>query len=144
MSSERVALTRIAVDRRVWLADKRPFDLGLRGLGNELVLLAQVHQQWRVETADLAQILLGVAAVIGDRSVGAVARGRQERHQSADAIAKDRNLAGALGQLGHNVGGVLDVLGAGVSVIGLIETKAVAPVGLGGDAEIDAWLLTPE
>ena len=50
----------------------------------------------------------------------------------------------ALGQLGHIVGGVLDVPGAGLSVIGLIETKAVAPVGLGGDAEIDAWLLPPE
>jgi hypothetical protein len=41
-------------------------------------------------------------------------------------------------------GGVLDVSGAGVPVIGLIKAKTVLPVGLGGDAEIDARLLTPE
>jgi hypothetical protein len=46
--------------------------------------------------------------------------------------------------LANSVGGVLDVPGAGVSVIGLIETKAVLPVGLGGDVEVYAGLLTPE
>jgi len=39
----------------------------------------------------------------------------------------------ALRQLGHDVSGVLNVLGAGVSIIGLIEAKAVLPVGLVGD-----------
>jgi len=65
-------------------------------------------------------------------------------HQPAEALAEDSNRASAPRQLGHGVGGVLNVSGAGVSVIGLIKSKAVLPVGLGGDAEIDARLLTPE
>jgi hypothetical protein len=64
--------------------------------------------------------------------------------KSAEAIAEDGNPAGAPGQLGHGVGGVLNVPGSGVSVIGLIKAKAVLPIGLGGDAEVDARLLTPE
>ena len=82
--------------------------------------------------------------MIGDRGVDAIAHGRQEGHQPAKAIALNGDLSRAVGQLGHNAGGILDVPGAGVSVIGLIEAKAVAPVGLGSDAEVDALLLTPE
>jgi len=48
------------------------------------------------------------------------------------------------GQPGDTLGGVLDVPGAGIAVIGLIEPKSVLPVGLAGDAEVDARLLTPE
>ena len=62
----------------------------------------------------------------------------------AKAIAEDGNLAGAVGQFGDNAGGILDVAGAGVSVIGLIEARAVASVGLGSDADVDARPLTPE
>jgi hypothetical protein len=118
---EGVILTRIAIDGRVRFAGERRFDFSLRRLGNELVLFGQMHQQRSMKAVDLAQIFLGVAAVIRDRRVDAVARGRQERHQSAEAKAKDSDLAGALGQFGRNVGGVLDVPGAGVPVIGLIE-----------------------
>jgi hypothetical protein len=75
MPGEGVILTRIVVDGRVWFAGERRFDLSLRRLGNELVLPGQMHQQRSVEAADLAQILLGVAAVIGDRSVDPVADG---------------------------------------------------------------------
>ena len=92
-------LTRIAVDCRVWFAGKCRFDLSLRRLGNELVLLGQMHQQRRIKPIDLAQIFLSVAAVIGDRGVDAVAHGRQEGHQPAEAIAEDGNLAGALREL---------------------------------------------
>jgi hypothetical protein len=56
---------------------------------------------------------------------------------AAAAIAGDGNLAGALRQLGHDIGGVLDVPGTGVVVIGLIKAKAVLPVRLGGDAELE-------
>ena len=49
------------------------------------------------------------------------------------------------GSLRRGVDGVLDVLDARVSVIGLVQTKAVLPVGLGGDViKVDARLLTPE
>jgi hypothetical protein len=61
--------------------------------------------------------------VIGDCSVDAVAHSRQESHQPPDAVAQDANLASALRKLGHGVDGVLNVLGTGVSVVGLIEAK---------------------
>src|SRR5260370_40746754 len=62
----------------------------------------------------------------------------------AEAKAHDGNLTAAARELGHRIGGVLNVLGTAVSVIRLIEAKTVLPVGLGGDAEVDARLLTPE
>ena len=137
-------LARIAVDRCVWFFGKRRFDFGLRSLGNELVFLGQMHQHGRMKPIDLSQIFLSVTAVISDRSVDAVAHGCQKDHQRAEAIAEDGNLAGTLRQLGHGVDSVLSVPGTGVPVIGLIETKAMLPVGLGGDAKVDTRLLTPE
>jgi len=67
-------LPRIAVDRRVWFAGKCRLDLSLRRLGNELVLLGQMHQQRRIKPVDFAQIFLGATAVIDDRSVEGVDR----------------------------------------------------------------------
>src|SRR5271155_2154355 len=127
---EGVALPRIAVDRRIGVPGERPLDLGLGGLGDELVLLGQMHQQGRMETVELAQILLSVATVVGDRSVNAVAHGRQESHERPEAVAKYGNLAGALGHVRHGVGGVLNVPNTGISVIGLIEAKTLLPVWL--------------
>ena len=144
MPSESVVLPWIAEDRRVWFAGKRRFDLCLRSLRNEFVFLGQVHQQRRLKAVDLAQIFLSVTTVIGDRSVNTVASGRQEGHQSAEAIAQHSNLTSTARQLGHVVDGIVDVPRAGVSVIGLIETKAVLPIGLGGDTEVDSRLLTPK
>ena len=125
-------LTRIAVDRGVWFLGKCRFNLSLRRLGNELVLFGQMHEKGRTQLTDLSQIFLSIAAVISDRGVDAVvAHGCQEDHQPAEAIAEDGHFAGALRQFGHDIGGVLNVLGACVPVIGLIEAKAMLPVGLG-------------
>src|ERR1700735_755246 len=96
MSSKGVTLPRIAVDRRVWFAGKFCLDRGLRRLGNELVLLSQMHKQRRTKFIDLAKIFLCVTAVIGDRGIDAAAHGRQERHQGAETVALDANLARAL------------------------------------------------
>src|SRR5437879_13472587 len=101
MPSEGVMLTRIAIDCRVWFAGKCLLDLSLRRLGNELVLLGQVHQQRRIKTVDLAQIFLSVTAVISDRGVDAVARSRQEGHQATETKAHDGNLTTAVRELGH-------------------------------------------
>jgi hypothetical protein len=103
-----------------------------------------VHQQRRIKPVDLSQIFFSFAAVISDRGVHAIAHRREESHQPAEAVAEDCNRASAPRQLGHGVGGVLNVSGAGVSVIALIRSKTVLPVGLGGDAEVDARLLTPQ
>src|SRR5258708_12214467 len=93
----------------------------------------------------LPQILLSIAAVISDRGVDAVAaHGCQEDHQRAEAIAEDGNLAVALREVAYCVDGVLDVLCARVSVISPVQTKAVLPVGLGGDIQVNARLLPPE
>src|SRR6266403_5007553 len=83
--SEGVILTWITVDRYIRFVGKRRLDLSLRSLGNELVLLGQMHQQRRIKPIDLAQIFLSVTAVIGDRSIDAMAHGRQEGHQPAEA-----------------------------------------------------------
>ena len=69
MPSECVMLTRVAVDCRVRFFGKRRFDLGLRRLGDELVLLGQMHQHGCMKPVDLAQIFLSITAVIDDRSI---------------------------------------------------------------------------
>src|ERR1700693_6128013 len=106
MPRERMMLPRMAVVRRVWFVGKCRFDFRLRSLGNELVLLGEVHKQWSMKAVDLAEILLGVTAVIDDRSVDSVAHGRQEGHHRAEAIAEDGNLASAIGQFSSSVKGV--------------------------------------
>jgi hypothetical protein len=126
---ERVALTRIAVYGHIRFSGECRLDRGLCRLGNELVLLTQMHEHGRVETADLAQILLGVTTMKGDRGVNALASGRQESHQRAEAVAKYGNPVGALGHVDHGVGGVLDVPNTGISVIDLIKgaDRAASP-----------------
>src|SRR5258708_36622422 len=90
-------------------------------------------------------MFVGMAAVISDRGVKAVvAQGGQEDHQRAKAIAEDPTPAVALREVAYFVDGVLEVLGACVSVISPVQTKAVLPVGLGSDIKVDAWLLPPE
>src|SRR5580700_1415462 len=145
MPREGMILTRIAVDRRHWFLSKCRLDLSLRGLGNEVVLFGQMHQQRRIKPINLSQIFLSIAAVIPDRCVDTVAtHGGQKDHQRAKAIAKDGDLAVALGEFAHCVNGVLDVLNARIPVIRPVETKAVLPVGLRGNIQVDARLLPPE
>ncbi len=134
----------IAVDRRVWLAGKRRLDLGLRYLGNELVLLSQMHQQGRSKIVDLAQVLFGVSAMIGDGGIDVAAHGRHECHQGAEAVALDGKLARALRQFGDSFQGVMNISDASVTIIRLIKAKAVLPVGLRRDAKVDSRLLAPE
>ena len=94
VSGEGVTLTRIASKVTLGLPASALSDLSLCRL-ETTVLLGQMHQQRGVEAVDLAQILLGVSAVIGDGCVDAIARGRQERHQPAEAKTEDGDLAGA-------------------------------------------------
>src|SRR5216684_3055154 len=54
MPREGMILTRIAVDCRVWFLSKCRLNISLRRLGNELVLLGQVHQHRRFEPVDLS------------------------------------------------------------------------------------------
>src|ERR1700722_3568181 len=144
MPGKGVTLARIAVDYRVWFVGKSRLDLDLRRLGNELVLLSQMHQQGRMKIVDLAKVFFGVSAVIGDGRIDAAAHGRQERHQSAEAIALDSDLARALWQPGHRVQGVPNISDAGVTIIRLIQAQAMLPVRLGSNAKVTARLLSPE
>jgi hypothetical protein len=48
------------------------------------------------------------------------------------------------GEAAYCVDGVLHVHGTGISVMSRIEAKAVLPVGLGGNVQVDARLLPPK
>src|SRR6202451_4566418 len=144
MAGEGVTLTRIAVDRRVRFLSKCRFNRRLCSLGNELILLGQMHEKGRMKPVDLSQIFLSIGAVIPDRRVDAVvAHGCHEDHQRAEAIAEQGDLTVTFRETAYCVDGVLDVFYAGISVISLIEAKAVVPVGLGGDVQVDARFLPP-
>src|SRR5260370_30439946 len=144
MPREGVTLTRIAVDRCVRFLSKCRFDLRLCSLGNELILLGYMHEKGRMKPIDLSQIFHSIGAVIPDRGVDAiVAHGCHEDHQRAKAIAEQGNLTVAFRETACCVKRVLYVPYARISVISRIEAKAVLPVGLGGDVQVDAWLLPP-
>jgi hypothetical protein len=100
-----------------------------------------MHEKGRMEPIDLSQIFLSIAAVIPDCGVDAVAaHGCHEDHQRAEAVAEQGNLAVAFREIAHCVDGGFDVLDARISVISLIEAKAMLPVSFGGDGQVDAWL----
>src|ERR1700744_5068356 len=142
MTREGMILPRIAVDRHFWFLSHCRFNLRLRSLGNELVLLGYMHEKGSMKPIDLSQIFLSIGAVIPDRAVDAVvAHGCHENHQRAEAIAEQGNLAVTFREIAYCVDGVLDVLYAGISVISRIEAKTVVPVGFGGDVQVDARLL---
>src|SRR5271168_4744448 len=144
MAGEGMTLTCIAVHRRIWFLSKCRFNLRLCSLGNELILLGQMHENGRMKPVDLSQIFLSIGAVIPDRGVDAVVTHLcHGDHQRAEAIAEQGNLAVAFREIAYCVDGVLDVLCADISVISRIETEAVVPVGFGGDVQIDARLLPP-
>jgi hypothetical protein len=82
--------------------------------------------------------------MIGDGGIDVAAHGRQERHQGAEAVALDGNLARELWQLGHSVQRVVDISDASVTIIRLIKAKAVLPVSLRRHTEVNARLLAPE
>src|SRR6204780_5951666 len=144
MTREGMTLTRIAVDRCVRFLGKCRFNLRLCSLGNELILLGDMHENGRMKAIDLSQIFVSIGAVIPDRGVDAVvADGCHEDHQRAEAIAEQGNLTVAFRKTACCVNGVLYVPYARISVISRIEAKAVVPVGLGGDVQVDARLLPP-
>src|SRR5580704_14283315 len=107
MTREGMTLTRIAVDRRVWLLSKGRFNLRLCSLGNELILLGDMHENGRMKPIYLSQIFVSIGAVIPNRGVNPIV---------ADSCHEDHQRA---------------------------EAKAVVPVGLGGDVQVDARLLPP-
>src|SRR5271167_2404310 len=103
-----------------------------------------MHENGRMKPIDLSEIFLSISSVIPDRGVDAVvAHSCHEDHQRAEAIAEQRNLAVAFRETAYCIDGVFDVSDAGISVISRIEAKAVLPVSLGGDVQVDAWLLPP-
>src|SRR5580658_10396659 len=82
--------------------------------------------------------------MIGDRRIDLGAYGREKRHQGAEAVPLDANLARTFGQFGHGFQSVLNISDAGVAIIRLIKTKPMLPVSLRRDVKINTWLLTPE
>src|ERR1700686_3857603 len=103
-----------------------------------------MHKQRRMKILDFTQVFLGVSAMIGDRGIDLSAYGRKERHQGAEAVPLDANLARTFRQFRHGLQSVLNISDAGIAIIRLIKTKPVLPVSLRRDIKINAWLLTPE
>ena len=64
-----MTLTWIAVDGRVLFLSERRHNLSLCSLGNELILLGQMHEKGHIKPIDLSQIFLSIAAVIPDRGI---------------------------------------------------------------------------
>ena len=117
-----MTLTRIAVDRCVRFLGKCRFNIRSSSLGNEFILLGEMHENGRMKAIDLSQIFVSIGAVIPDRGVDAVvADGGHEDHKRAEAIAEQGNLTVAFRETAYCVDSVLDVLYAGISVISLIE-----------------------
>src|ERR1700678_312451 len=98
MPRERMILARITVNCRVRFRSKRRLDFSLGRLRNELVLLGQMHQQWRTEPIDFSQIFFGVTPVIRHGSIHAGATRGKVRHKSTETISEDSNLSGAFRQ----------------------------------------------
>src|SRR5271170_6283499 len=130
MPGEGVTLPWIAVDRRFCFAGKCCLDLSLCCSGDKLVLLPQMHKQGRMKILDLTQVSLGVTAMIGDGGIDLAAYGCKERHQGAEAVPLDGNLARTFRKSGHSVQGFFNISDASVTIISLIKTKPVLPVSL--------------
>ena len=71
MAGECVTLPRVAVHRRIWFLSECRSNRRLCSLGNELILLGQMHENGRMKPIDLSQVFLGIGAVIPDRGVDA-------------------------------------------------------------------------
>src|ERR1700722_14730547 len=133
MAGESMTLPRIAGHRGIWLLSKCRPNRRLCSFGDELVLLGQMHENGRMKPIDLSQVFVSVGAVIPDRGVDTVfAHSCHEDHQCSEAIAEQSNFAVTFREIANFIDGVLDVRDPGISVISLIEAKAVVPIGLGG------------
>ena len=64
MAGECMTLPRVAVHRRIWFLSKCRPNRRLCSLGNELILLGQMHENGRMKPIDLSQIFIGIGAVI--------------------------------------------------------------------------------
>src|ERR1700683_2421198 len=117
VTREGMTLTRIAVDRCVRFLGKCRFNLRLCSLGNELILLGDMHENGRMKPIYLSQIFVSIGAVIPDRGVNPiVADSCHEDHQRAEAIAEQGNLTAAFRETVCRVDGVLYVPYARISV----------------------------
>src|SRR5580704_3847216 len=145
MAGESMTLPRVAVHRRIWPLSKCLPNRRLCSLGDELVLFGQMRENGCTKPIDLSQVFVSISAVIPDRGIDAVVpHSCHEDHERSKAIAEQGNLAVALRETAYGTDRFFDVLYAGISVISLIEAKAVVPIGLGGDVQIHARLLPPE
>jgi hypothetical protein len=122
MPGEGVTLTWIAVNGRARLFCERRFDLSLRRLRDEFVLLAEVHQQGGVQPANLAEVFFRVAAMIGNGGVDLIAGGRDKGHQCTEAVPLQGNLSGRLWQLNSGADRFHDIFRARIAIIRRVKS----------------------
>jgi hypothetical protein len=95
MAGEGMTLTRIAVDRCVRFLSKCRFNRRLCSLGNELILLGQMHEKGRMKPVDLSQIFLSN----GDRKQTTYAFVSWRARQSRSRYRYERPVPGGLRRL---------------------------------------------
>src|SRR5580704_4057999 len=144
MPGKGVTLTRIAVNSRVRLFCEGRFDLSLRRLRDELVLLAEVHQQRGLQPANFAQVFFRVSAMISNGGVDFVPGGRDKYHQCTEAVPLQGDLSSGLWQLNSGAYRFHDIFRAGIAIICRVQPQTVLPVSFRGYVEVDARLLTPK
>jgi hypothetical protein len=80
--------------------------------------------------------------MIGNGGIDLIAGGRDEGHQSTEAVPLQRDLSSRFWQL--NRGALHDVFGARIAIIRRVQSQTVLPVSFRPYVKIDARLLPPE
>ena len=119
---------------------KQVVDLGL----HPAILHRHVQHEWPVQILHLANVVLDIGAVIGNRAIDLAATAQQVAKFAAEAVADRTDLAVALLQAGKIVPGVLHVAHGEVVVEVVVEVEGLIYVLGVFVREFDPRLLPPE
>src|SRR5271154_354780 len=144
MPGERMTLARIAVDSRVGFSCEGCFDLGLRLLRDKLVLLAEMHEQWGLQSVNFGEVFLRIGAMISNGGVDFVAGGRYKDHQGTKTKSKQSNFSTRFFKLNGSTNRFHDVPHTRVAIKRRIKSETVLPAFFRRYVEINSRLLPPE
>src|SRR5262249_5366006 len=116
----------------------------LRRRGDVLVVLAEVHEEWRPDSRCFFDIVLRTAAVVGDGRIGCVTRRGKVCHESSQAIPHNADFAGRRRLRASDREASSDIGDTYVSIEGVVESEAPLPLSVGLIRKIDAGLKSPE
>ena len=88
-----------------------------------------MHEQRRLQTANLAEVFFRVATMISDGGVDFVAAGSDKYHQRAKAISNQGNLSSRFLQLNSGADRFHDISCARIAIKRHVQSQAVLPIG---------------